>query len=102
MGATETVLLSAVRAEGKTVLRNAATEPEVVELALFLQRMGAHIELSPDRRIVIEGVPRLRGASRWLAGDRLDYEDGSVLPTPAELEEGFQDLVVRRFLGPPR
>ena len=67
VGATETVLLSAVRAEGKTALRNAATEPEVVELALFLQRMGAHIELSPDRRIVIEGVPRLRGASRWLA-----------------------------------
>src|SRR3954469_6109830 len=72
VGATETVLLSAVRAEGKTVVRNAATEPEVVELALFLQRMGAHIELSPDRRIVIEGVPRLRGASRWLAGDRLE------------------------------
>src|SRR6202034_3351160 len=48
VGATETVLLSAVTAEGKTVLRNAATEPEVVELALFLQRMGAQIELSPD------------------------------------------------------
>ena len=66
------MLLSAVLAEGKTVLRNAATEPEVVELALFLQRMGAHIELSPDRRIVIEGVPRLRGASTRLAGDRLE------------------------------
>jgi len=48
------------------------TSAEVVELALFLQRMGAHIELSPDRRIVIEGVPRLRGASTRLAGDRLD------------------------------
>ena len=72
VGATETVLLSAVLAEGKTVLRNAATEPEVVELALFLQRMGAHIELSPDRRIVIEGVPALRGASTRLAGDRLE------------------------------
>src|SRR3984957_6635076 len=71
VGATETVLLSAVLAEGKTVLHGAATEPEVVELALFLQRMGAHIELSPDRRIVIEGVPRLRGASRGLAGGRL-------------------------------
>ena len=47
VGATETVLLSAVLAEGKTVLRNAATEPEVVELALFLQRMGAQIELQP-------------------------------------------------------
>jgi UDP-N-acetylglucosamine 1-carboxyvinyltransferase len=72
VGATETVLLSAVLAEGKTVLRNAATEPEVVELALFLQRMGAHIELSPDRRILIEGVPSLRGASTRLAGDRLE------------------------------
>jgi UDP-N-acetylglucosamine 1-carboxyvinyltransferase len=72
VGATETVLLSAVLAEGKTVLRNAATEPEVVELALFLQRMGAHVELSPDRRIIIEGVPTLRGASTRLAGDRLE------------------------------
>src|SRR5487761_380791 len=72
VGATETVLLSAVLAEGMTVLRNAATEPEVVELALFLQRKGAHIELSPDRRIVIEGVPSLRGASTRLAGDRLE------------------------------
>src|SRR6202012_4471142 len=72
VGATETVLLSAVLAEGKTVLRNAATEPEVVELALFLQRMGAHIELSPDRRIVIEGVPALKPATTRLAGDRLE------------------------------
>jgi UDP-N-acetylglucosamine 1-carboxyvinyltransferase len=72
VGATEAVLLTAVLAEGKTVLRNAATEPEVVELALFLQRMGAHIELSPDRRIVIEGVRGLRGASTRLAGDRIE------------------------------
>src|SRR5690606_8629850 len=72
VGATETILMSAVLAEGKTVLKNAATEPEVVELALFLQRMGARIELSPDRRIVIEGVERLRGATTWLAGDRIE------------------------------
>lgn len=70
VGATESVLLSAVLAEGKTVLRNAATEPEVIELALFLQRMGAQIELSPDRRIVIEGVERLTSATSTLAGDR--------------------------------
>jgi UDP-N-acetylglucosamine 1-carboxyvinyltransferase len=72
VGATETALLSAVLAEGKTVVRGAATEPEVVELALFLQRMGAHVELSPDRRFIIEGVPRLRGATTRLAGDRLE------------------------------
>jgi UDP-N-acetylglucosamine 1-carboxyvinyltransferase len=72
VGATETVLLAAVRAEGKTVIRGAATEPEVIELALFLQRMGARIELNPDRRIVVEGVDRLHGASTRLSGDRLE------------------------------
>ena len=58
------MLLSAVLAEGRTVIHNAATEPEVVELALFLQRMGAHIALRPDRRFVIEGVESLSGADR--------------------------------------
>ncbi|CAA9213855.1 MAG: UDP-N-acetylglucosamine 1-carboxyvinyltransferase [uncultured Acidimicrobiales bacterium] len=72
VGATESVLLSAVLAEGKTVLKGAATEPEVTELALFLQRMGASIELQPDRRIVIEGVERLDGASTTLEGDRIE------------------------------
>jgi UDP-N-acetylglucosamine 1-carboxyvinyltransferase len=70
VGATETALLSSALAEGKSVIRGAATEPEVLELALFLQRMGARIELSPDRRIVIEGVPSLRGARTRLQGDR--------------------------------
>jgi UDP-N-acetylglucosamine 1-carboxyvinyltransferase len=70
VGATESALLSAALAEGKSVIRGAATEPEVLELALFLQRMGARIELSPDRRIVIEGVPKLRGARSRLQGDR--------------------------------
>jgi UDP-N-acetylglucosamine 1-carboxyvinyltransferase len=70
VGATESALLSAAMAEGKSVIRGAATEPEVLELALFLQRMGALIELRPDRRIVIEGVPRLHGARSRLQGDR--------------------------------
>jgi UDP-N-acetylglucosamine 1-carboxyvinyltransferase len=72
VGATETVLLTAVLAEGKTVIRNAAMEPEIVELALFLQRMGARIAFHPDRRIVIEGVPLLHGAETRLGGDRIE------------------------------
>lgn len=72
VGATETVLMTAAVADGRTVLENAAIEPEVVELALFLQRMGARIELEPDRRFVIEGVPRLAGASQRLGGDRIE------------------------------
>ncbi|MBX3312774.1 MAG: UDP-N-acetylglucosamine 1-carboxyvinyltransferase [Actinobacteria bacterium] len=70
VGATETVLLTAVLAEDRTVIRNAATEPEVTELALFLQRMGARIEMSPGRKITIDGVPSLKGAATTLAGDR--------------------------------
>jgi UDP-N-acetylglucosamine 1-carboxyvinyltransferase len=61
-----------VLAEGRTVLRNAAVEPEVTELALFLQRMGARIGFKPDRRIVIEGVDHLRGGEARLHGDRLE------------------------------
>ncbi|MFN2506739.1 MAG: UDP-N-acetylglucosamine 1-carboxyvinyltransferase [Acidimicrobiales bacterium] len=72
VGATETVLLTAALAEGRTVLENAAIEPEVVELALFLQRMGARIELQPDRRLVVEGVHRLTGADQRLGGDRIE------------------------------
>lgn len=72
VGATESILLTAALAEGRTVLRNAATEPEIIELALFLQRMGARLELHPGRRFVIEGVDRLHGASTTLAGDRLE------------------------------
>ena len=70
VGATETVLLSAVLAEGRTVLRGAATEPEVIELALFLQRMGARIEMSPGRKFTVDGVDSLRGAETSLDGDR--------------------------------
>ena len=72
VGATETVLLTAAGAEGRTVLENAAVEPEVVELALFLQRMGAVIELRADRRFVIEGKPALGSARQRLGGDRIE------------------------------
>jgi UDP-N-acetylglucosamine 1-carboxyvinyltransferase len=72
VGATESVILSAVLAEGRTVITNAAIEPEIMELALFLQRMGAGIQLQPDRRILIEGVERLHGARTRLNGDRLE------------------------------
>lgn len=72
VGATETVLLTAALADGRTVLENAAIEPEVVELALFLQRMGARIELRADRCFIIEGVRELQGARQRVGGDRIE------------------------------
>ncbi len=72
VGATETVLMTAVMADGRTVLDGGALEPEVIELALFLQRMGARIEMRPNRRFIIDGVPELSGASLKLKGDRIE------------------------------
>ncbi|MEM7322157.1 MAG: UDP-N-acetylglucosamine 1-carboxyvinyltransferase [Actinomycetota bacterium] len=72
VGATETVLMTAAMADGRTVLDGAALEPEVIELALFLQRMGAHIEMQPNRRFIVDGVTRLSGADQKLKGDRIE------------------------------
>src|SRR5256885_12081730 len=72
VGATEQVLLTAVRAEGVTELRNAAVEAEIVYLICVLQKMGAIIKVHTDRVIEIEGVPSLRGYSHRPVPDRLE------------------------------
>ncbi|TMC18988.1 MAG: UDP-N-acetylglucosamine 1-carboxyvinyltransferase [Chloroflexi bacterium] len=68
--ATENFLISASLAKGVTVIQNAALEPEIMDLIMFLQKMGAIIEIKVDRRIVIEGVERLHAASHKLLSDR--------------------------------
>ncbi len=68
--ATENFILSASLAKGVTIIENAALEPEIVDLIKLLQKMGAIIEIKVDRRIVIEGVDRLHGASHTLLSDR--------------------------------
>jgi UDP-N-acetylglucosamine 1-carboxyvinyltransferase len=72
VGATEQVLLTAVRAEGVTELRNAAVEPEIVDLICLLQKMGAIIKVHTDRVIEIEGVPRLGGYAHRPIPDRIE------------------------------
>jgi UDP-N-acetylglucosamine 1-carboxyvinyltransferase len=68
--ATENFLITASLANGVTIIENAALEPEIIDLIKFLQKMGAIIEIKVDRRIVIEGVDRLHGASHTLLSDR--------------------------------
>lgn len=70
VGATENVILAGVLAKGRTILHNAATEPEIIELIKLLQKMGAIIELGANRAVYIDGVPRLRGASHKILPDR--------------------------------
>lgn len=70
VGATEQVLLTAVRAKGTTELKNAAIEPEILDLIDVLQKMGAIIHVRDQRTIVIEGVARLRGYDHVALPDR--------------------------------
>ncbi len=67
---TETLIMAAVLAEGKTVLENAAQEPEIDDLILFLNKMGSRIKRPRPRTIVIQGVKSLVGAEHRLMFDR--------------------------------
>ena len=72
VGATENVLMAATLAEGRTVLENAAKEPEIVDLAECLAMMGARIEGAGSDRIVVEGVERLDGGEHTVVADRIE------------------------------
>ncbi|TQJ49984.1 UDP-N-acetylglucosamine 1-carboxyvinyltransferase [Phycicoccus sp. SLBN-51] len=72
VGATEQVLLTAVRAQGVTELSNAAVEPEIMDLICVLQKMGAIISVETDRVIKIEGVDRLGGFDHRAIPDRIE------------------------------
>jgi UDP-N-acetylglucosamine 1-carboxyvinyltransferase len=74
---TQNVMMAACLAEGETVIENAAREPEVMELALVLMKMGAEIHGAGSDRIVVRGVDSLRGVRHRVAGDRI--EAGTLL-----------------------
>ncbi len=69
---TDNVMMAAVLAKGVTVIEGAAAEPEVVDLANFLIKMGAKIEGAGTRRITIEGVKELHGAEHSVIPDRIE------------------------------
>jgi UDP-N-acetylglucosamine 1-carboxyvinyltransferase len=72
VGATENIIIAGVLAQGTTVIKNAAVEPEIIDTILFLQKMGALIQVDTDRRIIIEGVQRLEGATHHTITDRIE------------------------------
>ena len=72
VGATENILMAASMAEGKTVLENAAGEPEIVDLATYLNSMGANIRGAGTNVIRIEGVKELHGANHAVIPDRIE------------------------------
>ncbi|ABV92719.1 UDP-N-acetylglucosamine 1-carboxyvinyltransferase [Dinoroseobacter shibae DFL 12 = DSM 16493] len=97
VGATENILMAATLAKGTTVLKNAAREPEIVDLARCLRKMGAQIEGEGTSRITVQGVDRLHGATHPVVTDRIEL--GTYMLAPAitggevELIGGRLDLV---------
>jgi len=88
---TDNIMMAAVLAEGTTVIDGAAEEPEVVDLANFLIKMGAKIEGAGTRRIIIEGVKELHGAEHDVIPDRI--EAGTFLVAAAIAGE---DVTIKR------
>lgn len=72
VGATENIMMAAVFAEGVTIIENAAEEPEIVDLANFLNKMGANIKGAGTDTIRIEGVKELKGAEHTVIPDRIE------------------------------
>lgn len=72
VGATENILMAAVLAEGRTIIENAAEEPEIVDLVTFLSSMGANIKGAGTNVIRVEGVKELKGISHTVIPDRIE------------------------------
>ena len=83
VGATENLIMAAVLADGKTVIHNAAEEPEITDLITFLMKMGAKISGAGTSVVEIEGVRSLRSISHSIIGDRV--EAGTFLIAGAAL-----------------
>jgi UDP-N-acetylglucosamine 1-carboxyvinyltransferase len=108
VGATENLLMAASLAEGRSVLANAAREPEIGDLARCLNAMGARIEGIDSDRLTIEGVARLHGASHTIIPDRIEtgtyacaaaITGGRVVLTNAKLDHLGATIRILREAG---
>jgi UDP-N-acetylglucosamine 1-carboxyvinyltransferase len=102
VGATENALFAAVLAEGTTLIRNAAVEPEVIDQVMLLQKMGAIIFVDTDRTLVIEGVDRLHGAEHTVINDRNEaasFAIAGIITGGDVLVEGAEQANMLTFLN---
>lgn len=88
VGATINTMLAAVKAEGRTVIENAAREPEIIDVATLLNNMGAHVRGAGTEVITIEGVEKLHGTRHQVIPDRI--EAGTYIALAAAVGEGIQ------------
>ncbi len=98
---TETALMAAVVAEGKTIFENAAEEPEVDDLIAFLNNMGARIRRRAHRVIEVEGVSHLRGAIHKIMPDQneaVSYAVAAIVTKGDIIVENAREREMRAFL----
>ena len=72
VGATENIIMAASLAKGETEITNIAIEPEIIDLIDLLKAMGAQIEVGPNRKVLIQGVDELHGATHTVIPDRIE------------------------------
>ncbi|MFC6315501.1 UDP-N-acetylglucosamine 1-carboxyvinyltransferase [Lapidilactobacillus achengensis] len=94
VGATENIMLAATLAEGTTFIENAAREPEIVDLAIMLSEMGAHISGAGTETIKIVGVKKLHGISHQVVQDRI--EAGTMM-VAAAITQGH--VLIKNAIG---
>lgn len=98
---TETLILTAVLAEGVTVLKNAAEEPEIDDLIALLCAMGAKVKRSGEREITIEGVEKLHGCEYTISADRNEIVTFAIAATMTGGDitvEGASTTGIKEFL----
>jgi UDP-N-acetylglucosamine 1-carboxyvinyltransferase len=98
---TETLILAAVLAQGTTLLKNAAEEPEIDDLITFLNNMGARIRRRAHRVIEIQGVKKLHGAIHKIMSDRneaVSYACGAIATKGDVIIENARDVDLKAFL----
>ena len=88
VGATINTILAAVKAKGRTVIENAAREPEIIDVVTLLNNMGAHIRGAGTDIIIIDGVQNLHGTRHQVIPDRI--EAGTYIALAAAIGEGIQ------------
>ncbi|RDW22285.1 UDP-N-acetylglucosamine 1-carboxyvinyltransferase [Oceanobacillus arenosus] len=97
VGATINIMLAAVKAKGKTVIENAAKEPEIIDVATLLTNMGAKIKGVGTDVIRIEGVPTLHGCKHTIIPDRIEAGTYAIAAA-AQGEEVIIDNVITRHI----
>lgn len=102
VGATENTILASIRAEGTTLIQNAALEPEILDLIMFLQKLGANINVEGERSIRIIGVQHFKEVEHRVLSDRnevVSYALAAISTKGRVFIEGAQHINMVSFLN---